>query len=120
MKTFFLKLFLIALLAWAAQYLTVWFAGPLVALVVNVIWRGSAAQGFFTGFLGLGLLWFALALYTDMHTEGILTVKMAKIIPLGGNRMALVTVSAFIGALTGGLCGWTGALLRPRVKETRR
>ena len=40
MKTFLLKLILIALLAWGAQYLTVWFAGPLMALLVYLFWVG--------------------------------------------------------------------------------
>lgn len=117
MKTFFLKLILIALLAWGAQYLTVWFAGPLMALVVNLFWKGSSAQGFFTGFLGPGILWFSLALCTDLQTGGILTEKMARILPLGGSRIGLVSVTAFIGALVGGLCGWTGAVARKLVRD---
>lgn len=112
MKKFFLKIFLIAILAWGAQYLTVWYAGPLIALVVNLFWKGSNAQGFFTGFLGLGLLWFGLALYVDISTEGILTVKMSQIIAKTDNRMLMVLMSTLIGALTGGLCGWTGAAAR--------
>lgn len=112
MKTFFLKLILIALLAWAAQYITVWFAGPLTALLVNLLWRGTSVQGFFTGFFGLGLLWFALAFYTDNATDGILTVKMAAILPLKGSRIGLILMASLIGALAGGLCGWTGAAAR--------
>ena len=119
MKTFFLKLILIALLAWGAQYLTVWFAGPLMALLVNLFWKGSSTQGFFTGFLALGLLWFGLAFYTDVNTDGILTVKMAQILPLKGSRIGLVLVSAFIGALIGGLCGWTGTLGRKLRSDDR-
>lgn len=117
MKTFLLKLILIALLAWGAQYLTVWFAGPLMALLVNLFWKGSSAQGFFTGFLGLGILWFSLALCTDLQTDGILTTKMAQILPLNGSRMGLVSVTALIGALVGGLCGWTGAVARTLVRD---
>ena len=112
MKTFFIKLILIAGLAWLAQYFTVWHAGPLMALLVNLFWKGSSAQAFFTGFLGLALLWFGLAFYADMSTDGILTVKIAHIFPLGGSRAALIAVTTFIGALCGGLCGWTGALIR--------
>jgi len=112
MKKFLLKLILIALLAWGAQYLTVWFVGPLMALLVNLVWKGSSTQGFFTGFLGLGLLWFGLAMYSDITTDGILTAKVSEILKLGGNRMALVAATSFIGALVGGLCGWTGALAR--------
>lgn len=120
MKTFFLKLILIGLLAWGAQYLSVWFAGPLMALVVNLFWKGSSAQGFFTGFLALGILWFSLALCTDIQTDGILTVKMAEILPLKGSRTGLILLSTFIGALVGGLCGWTGALGRKLVKEEEK
>lgn len=120
MKTFLLKLILIALLAWGAQYFTVWFAGPLMALLVNLFWKGSSLQGFFTGFLALGILWFSLALCTDMQTDGILTVKMAEILPLKGSRIGLVLLATFIGALVGGLCGWTGALGRKLLKEDEK
>lgn len=120
MKTFLLKILLIGLLAWGAQYLTVWFAGPLVALLVNAVWKGSSAQGFFTGFLALGILWFSLALCTDLQTDGILTVKMAEILPLKGSRTGLVLLSTFIGALVGGLCGWTGALARKLLRDEEK
>lgn len=112
MKKFFLKILLIALLAWGLQYLTVWYAGPLMALAVNLFWKGSPSQGFFTGFLGLGLLWLALVLYTDMHTGSILSTKMASILPLKGNVTLLIAITSLIGGLTGGLCGWLGAEAR--------
>lgn len=120
MKTFFPKLLLIALLAWGAQYFTVWYMGPLMALFVNLFWKGSSWQGFFTGFLGIGLLWFALALYTDVRTDGILTVKMARILPLQGSRIGLVLLSALLGALLGGLCGWTGTVGRKLLKTEEK
>ncbi|MCG9912187.1 MAG: hypothetical protein MH137_12915 [Flavobacteriales bacterium] len=112
MKNTVLKILLIALLGWAAQYLSVWFAGPLTALLINLFWKGSSGQGFLSGFLGIGLLWLALALYTDQATDGLLTVKMAQIFPLNGSRVALISLTAFVGAFTAGMCGWTGALLR--------
>lgn len=112
MKKFLLKIVLIALLAWGAQYISVWFAGPLVALLVNLLWKGSSSQGFFTGLLGVGLLWFGLALYTDITTDGLLTVKMASVLPLKGSRTGLILFTTLIGMLTGGLCGWLGAMVR--------
>jgi hypothetical protein len=112
MKKFLLKTILIALLAWAAQYVTVWFAGPLVAMLVNLIWKGESAQGFFSGFVGVGLLWLLLATYSDMSTEGILSAKMAQILPLDGSRTALVFLTGLIGGFAAGLCGWTGSLAR--------
>lgn len=112
MIKFLLKTLLIALLAWAAQYISVWFAGPLVALLINLVWKGSSLQGFFTGFLGLGLLWLSLALCVHSSTDGILSNKMASVLPLGGNTALLIICTAFIGALCGGLCGWLGAMLR--------
>jgi hypothetical protein len=112
MKKFLLKTILIASLAWAAQYLTVWFAGPLVAMLVNLIWKGESAQGFFSGFVGVGLLWLLLATYSDVSTEGILSAKMAQILPLGGSRTALIFLTGLVGGFAAGLCGWTGSLAR--------
>jgi hypothetical protein len=112
MKTFLLKTILIAALAWGAQYLTVWYAGPLVAMLVNLIWKGGSAQGFFSGFVGVGLLWLLLATYSDVSTDGILSAKMAQILPLGGSRTALIFLTGIVGGFAAGLCGWTGSLAR--------
>ncbi len=116
MKNLLIKTLLIALAAWLAQYLTVWFMGPFMALVVNLAWKGNSAQGFFSGFLGVGLLWLALAFYTDYSTQGILSAKMAQILPLGGSRSALIFLTAIVGGFAAGLCGWTGSLAR-RITE---
>lgn len=112
MKAFLKKTLLIALAAWIAQYLSVWMAGPLMALVINIIWKGNSAQGFFSGFAGVGLLWLALAFYTDYSTHGILSSKMAQILPLGGSRAALIFLTGTLGGFAAGLCGWTGSLAR--------
>ena len=112
MKTFFLKILLIAILAWGMQYVSVWFAGPLMALGVNLFWKGSSTQGFFTGFLGLGLLWFALSLYADLSTGGLLTGKMGLILFQSDSTAIVILVTSLIGAIAGGLCGWVGAMAR--------
>lgn len=112
MKKFLLKTVLIALLAWGAQYISVWYAGPLVALFVNLFWKGSSLQGFFTGLLGIGLLWLALSICIDVRSGGLLTVKMAQIVAQTDSRWAMIAITTLIGALTGGLCGWLGAYVR--------
>ena len=72
----------------------------------------SPAKSFFAGFLGVGALWAGLAFGIDLANNHILSTKVAQILPLGGSYIALILVTAFVGALLGGLASLTGSFVR--------
>ncbi len=67
---------------------------------------------FLAGFSAIFLLWAGLAWWINSSNNGILAAKIAKVLPLGGSAIALIIVTALIGALVAGLASMTGSFLR--------
>ncbi|MCS6982347.1 MAG: hypothetical protein N2110_07665 [Flavobacteriales bacterium] len=120
LKRFLLTTGAAGVAAYVASYLTEWWAaGPLSAAVVAFVWplrRGA----FWPGFVAMLLLWGALSLGTHVYTGGHLTERMARLLPLGGRSGLLIFLTALSGALLGGLCTATGALLRKLLNPGRK
>lgn len=113
MRTFkvLIKLLLIAALAYLLQNVFAWWAAVLAAFLINFIIYSKGPSSFFSGFLGVGLLWLILAFITDISTDSVLTEKVAEIFTLPSAGL-LILVTAIIGGLAGGFGGLTGSLLR--------
>jgi hypothetical protein len=60
----------------------------------------------------VGALWAGLAFGIDLANNHILSTKVANILPLGGYYIALIVVTATVGALLGGLASLTGSFVR--------
>jgi len=110
----FLNSFLLtALLSFIAGiYISYWWFFVVVAFLVAVLIHQKGFKAFFAGFLGLFILWFLLALWMDFANEGLLSVKIASILPLGGSKWMLMIVTAFIGGLIAGFAALSGSYLR--------
>ena len=70
---------------------------------------------FWAGFLAIFILWGVVAYLFDQGNEGILSAKIAQILPIGevmgeGSNygLAMILLSAIIGGLSGGLSMMTG------------
>ena len=113
MRTFkiLVKLVLTAALAYLLQNVFGWWAVVLAAFLINFIIYSKGLSSFVSGFLGIGLLWFFMALITNISTDAILADRVAAIFTLP-NSMLLILVTAIIGGLAGGFGGLTGSTLR--------
>jgi len=58
------------------------------------------------------LLWEILAWWIDNKNDGILSQKIAQILPLGGSTVFLILITSLIGALVAGLAALTASYLR--------
>jgi hypothetical protein len=47
-----------------------------------------------------------------VKNQGLLSAKVAALLPLGGSSFLLIIVTAFIGALVAGLAAMSGSFLR--------
>ncbi|MEQ1677735.1 MAG: hypothetical protein ABL876_13585 [Chitinophagaceae bacterium] len=72
----------------------------------------KAGKAFFSGFLGVLILWAGLAWWIDIKNNGVLSKKIAAVLPLGGNSMLLILVTGIIGGLVAGFAAMTGSYLR--------
>ncbi len=103
---------LTALLAFVSGLYLPWWGIALAALIAALIVAQHAGKAFLSGFLGVLLLWGGLAWWIDMKNNGILSKKIAEVLPLGGNSLLLILVTGVIGGLVAGFAAMSGSFIR--------
>ena len=103
---------LTALLSFVAGLYLPWWSITIAAFIAVLLIPLKSVRAFLSGFLGVFILWFLLALWIDVKNEHILSKKIAEIFPLGGSSVAIILVTAFIGGLVGGLGALSASFLR--------
>jgi hypothetical protein len=89
-----------------------WWSLVIPALLVGFLMARNGVTAFFSGFLGVGLLWFGLALYIDNTTGSQLSQKVATLFMVKSVWL-LQVVTALIGGLIGGFAALTGYSIKP-------
>ncbi len=116
---FLVAVLLTALLSFISGLFLPWWGIAVVALLVAVIVHQRAGKAFLAGLAGVFLLWAGLAWWIDMKNNGVLSARMAEVIPLGGNRILLILVTGLVGGLVAGFAAMSGSFLRASPKGTR-
>ena len=105
---------LTALLSFVSGLYLPWWSIAIAAFIAVLLVPLASGKAFLAGFGGVFVLWFLLALWIDVKNQHILSKKIAEIFPLGGSSVAIILVTAIIGALVGGLGALSGSYLRRR------
>lgn len=114
-----LYVILIALLSFLAELFFPWWTAAVCALIVLALWPGKSLKAFLAGFLGVGLLWFAGALYFSIQTDFILTTKVARLLQVS-NSVVVIVITAIIGGIIGGMGALSGNHLNKLLHQTPR
>ena len=109
---FLVATLLTALLAFISGLFLPWWGIAIAALLVALVVPQDAGKAFLSGLLGVFLLWAGLAWWIDMKNNGVLSKKIAMVLPLGGNTLYLVLLTGIIGGLVAGLAAMSGSFLR--------
>ena len=109
---FIVAILLTALLAFAESLFFPWWSIAIASFIVAVFIHQKPWKAFLCGFLGLFLLWAGQASFIDFKNEHILSQKVANILPLGGNTLLLILITAFIGGLVSGFGALTGSFTK--------
>ena len=109
---FLVATLLTALLAFISGLFLPWWGIAIAALLVALVVPQDAGKAFLSGLLGVFLLWAGLAWWIDMKNNGVLSKKIAMVLPLGGNTLYLVLITGIIGGLVAGLAAMSGSFLR--------
>ena len=111
---FIVSLALTALLTYAIGiYGTLpWWSFVISNIIISIVIVQTPGKAFLSGSLGVGLLWFVLALVTDIQNKHILSVKVATLLPLNGSYTMLIVITTFIGFILGGFSSLTGSFIR--------
>lgn len=113
---FFSAVFLTAFLAFAIGLFTTlpWWSFVFTSFLVAMAVHQKVGKAFLSGFLGLFLFWSILALLKDFANEHLLSIKVAKILPLGGSYWILIFITGLIGGLVSGLAAISGSTARKK------
>lgn len=114
---FLVAIILTALLAFISGLFLPWWGMALTSLLVAVIIHQKAGKAFVAGLLGVLLLWAGLAWWMDMKNNGVLSAKIASVLPLGGNSLLLIFATGLIGGLVAGFAAMSGSFLRASEKN---
>lgn len=109
---FIIALLLTALLGFAAPLYLPWWSFAATSAIVALAIHQKAWKAFVTGFAGIFILWGVLAVSIDVKNEHLLSQKVANILPLQGSYIALIVITALVGALISGFAALTGSLVR--------
>jgi hypothetical protein len=109
---FFVAIILTALLALISGLFLPWWCIAITSLLVAVLVHQKAGKAFLSGLLGVFLLWAGLAWWIDMKNNGVLSKKIASVLPLGGSAIVLILVTGFVGGLVAGCAAISGSFLR--------
>jgi hypothetical protein len=116
---FLISVGLIVLFAFIFGLFMPWWSIALISFIVPLIIHQSPLASLLSGFVALFVLWGGLAWWIDMKNQGILSAKIAMILPLNGSAFLLILITAFIGALVAGLAALTGSFLHAVLKQTK-
>ena len=109
---FLTAIILTALFSFIAGLYLSWWSLAIIAFVVAVLIHQRPIKAFFSGFLGLFLLWGGLAFWIDIKNDHILSKRVAELMKLGQSSFAIILVTAIIGALVAGFAALSGSYLR--------
>jgi hypothetical protein len=102
----------IVVLAFASGYFFEWWTVAIAAFIGGAIFGKASGETFSKGMFAVAILWLITVCYHHFSTEGILSNKIAQILPVGGNVGILILVTVFIGGLVGGSGAMSGFLVR--------
>ena len=109
---FLVAILLTALLAFISGLFFPWWGIAISSLVVAILIHQKPGKAFLSGYLGVFILWGGLALWIDIKNGGVLSKKIALVLPLGGNTVYLILLTGFIGGLVAGMAAMSGSFLR--------
>ncbi len=113
---FFGALILTALLAFISGLFLPWWGMALTSLLVALLIHQRSGKAFLSGLLGVFILWGGLAWWIDIKNDGVLSTKIASILPLGGNVILLIILTGVVGGLVAGMAAMGGSFLRSSIK----
>ncbi|MFC0184926.1 hypothetical protein SAMN04515674_11011 [Pseudarcicella hirudinis] len=98
------------------QFFLPWWTIALCSGISSFFLAKSGGEAFMKGLVSAFLLWLIFALYYHLSTNGILSQKIANILPVNGRTTVLIILSAFIGGLVAAWGSLSGYLLRKHFK----
>ncbi len=114
---FLIRTVIIAIAAHFALLYFPWWSIAICGFFAGALLSGSNFSSFFSGFLGIGLLWMVQG-FIKQNSGGPLTDKIATLFTLP-NGVYLVMITTLVGALVGGFATLSGLRFRRMFKKEK-
>lgn len=116
---FILRIIAVALFSHIALLFLPWWSVAIVAFAAGAFISDNSINAFIAGVLGVGLLWFGMALYINFSLDSKLPERVAALFQFS-SPVLLAAITGVVGAIVGGLAGLSGSYFRKLfVTETR-
>ncbi len=102
----------IVVLAFILGYFIDWWAVAIAAFIGGFFFGNASGETFAKGAAAISTLWLIMVWYYHFSTQGILSNKIAQVLPVGGSAGILILVTVLIGGLVGGWGAMSGFLIR--------
>ena len=102
----------IIILTFLMGYFFEWWTVAIAAFIGGAIFGKSSGETFVKGMIAVIIVWLLMVCYYHFSTQGILSNKIAQILPVAGNVGILIVVTVLIGGLVGGFGAMSGFLVR--------
>jgi hypothetical protein len=112
MLKYILSIVVTGLVAFVIGLYMPWWGIAIAAFLVSAAIPQKPAFSFLSGFLGVFLLWEVLAWWIDNKNNGILSQKIASVLPLGGSSVLLIVITSVIGGIVAGFGALAGTYMR--------
>jgi len=108
---FLIQVVLTVLLSYVAEQFLPWWTIGICAAIVAVGLSLNRVTAFLGGFTAISLLWMVVATLIDVHTNSILSNKIAPLLGFQGSTL-LILLTGLVGGVVGGLGALSGQQLR--------
>ncbi|MFY0255826.1 hypothetical protein ACDQ55_17935 [Chitinophaga sp. 30R24] len=108
----FAHFLLILIVAYVVGMVMPWWSVAVVAFLVTLLLPLAPGKSFFSGFIGVFVLWLILAFYMDVRNDHLLANRMSQMILQIKSAPLIGVVSAFLGGLVAGFAALTAAYIR--------
>ncbi|MDZ7900911.1 MAG: hypothetical protein U5N85_23150 [Arcicella sp.] len=102
----------VVVIAFILGYFFDWWTVAIAAFIGGFFFGTSNGETFAKGTAAVIILWLLMVWYHHFSTQGILSNKIAQILPVGGNVGILIAATILIGGLVGGWGAMSGFLVR--------
>lgn len=115
---FLFRTIIIAVVAHFALLYFPWWSIAVCGFFAGALLSGTNTSSFFSGFLGIGLLWLIQSFIIHNSSEGLLSDKIAALFALP-NGVYVIIITALLGGIVGGFSTLSGLRFRKLFKKER-
>lgn len=108
---FLIQVILTVLLSYVAEHFLPWWTIGICAAIVAMGLNLNKITAFWGGFTSISLLWMIVAALIDVHTNSVLSSKIAPLLGFQSSTL-LVLLTGLVGGVVGGLGALSGQQLR--------